>query len=485
MNRRMKRLSARRFFRKLGLAVLAGGSPLVLVSGCPTDGMNGTTLTAEIECPIGEVAVSDGVLVSAASDPDGATLTFTAVGGATVMPQGASQAEITVGAAGTVTVTVTASEGTDTATDTCVITFAAPDVPPPTLSVSLACPRDGGGGDGEMGVTATTAAGGDVSYAFIVVDESGDTITTEAVSSDAGSVGFSFTAPGPGEFTITVTASAGDDVAADSCTVLISDEPLPITAGLQCPTEVVTVGDTVSVSGTVSNASADVIFAFEATDAESTVVAELTTTENDGEALFTYSATEPGAFVVTVTVNDGNTMAMDSCPITVVPVPPPTGSLPASGSNRTPFASSCAQNVVACTTSFPDAAVTVVPGTGQGVAATTSPVGFIVFGSGGDGFETVQLRSTGTTMGNGATTLTYSWSYGATDANPCTLPPGTQFSVEANPNVAMLVGVHYIRLTVENELIRAAEQSGVLACGTIPEGPKSDFVELVIDVRDP
>lgn len=467
---------------------MAGGSPLVLVAGCPTDGMNGTDgtpLAVEIECPIGEVAVSDGVLVSAEANSDGATLTFTAVGGATVMPQGDSQAEITVGAAGTVTVTVTASNGTETATDSCVITFAAPDVPPPMLSVSLACPRDGGGGDGEMGVTATTATVGDVSYAFIVVDESGDTVTTETVSSGDGSAGFAFTAPGPGEFTITVTASAGDDVAADSCTVLISDDPLPITAGLQCPTEAVTVGGTVSVSGTVSNASADVIFAFEATDAESTVVAELTTTENDGEALFAYSATEPGEFVVTVTVNDGNTMAMDSCPITVVPVPPPANSLPGSGVNRTPFASSCAQNVVLCTTSFPDAAVSVVPSAGQSVSATTSPVGFIVNGSDGDGFETVQLRSTGTTMGNGATTLMYSWSYGATDANPCTLTPGTVFSTDANPDVPMLVGVHYIRLYVENELIRAVEESGVPACETIPEGPKSDFVEMVIDVREP
>ena len=87
------------------------------------------------------------------------------------------------------------------------------------------------------------------------------------------------------------------------------------------------------------------------------------------------------------------------------------------------------------------------------------------------------------TLGNGATQISYSWSTGATDDDPCTLTAGTEFSDAADPQVLLEEGFHYIRLTVENDVIQATLV--LEGCDTTVENvPASDFVEVEVEVRD-
>ena len=126
--------------------------------------------------------------------------------------------------------------------------------------------------------------------------------------------------------------------------------------------------------------------------------------------------------------------------------------LPAATVTRAPFLSQCAELAGLCTGSFPVAVLSVSGRDGQTISPTQNPEGFIVEGGDGDGVEMVSLRGGASGMGNVATELFYSWSYGATDEDVCTRSPGIEFSTESDPDVAMETGIHYIRLTVRNEL---------------------------------
>lgn len=160
--------------------------------------------------------------------------------------------------------------------------------------------------------------------------------------------------------------------------------------------------------------------------------------------------------------------------------PSPATVLPAEGA-RVAFQSQCAQNVITCTTSFPVAVAEVVAGEGQTVTKTET--GYLVQGNDGDGVEIVNLVGSRSTMGVGASEIVHAWSYGATDGDPLTLRPGTVFSVAADFSVQMAVGLHYVRLSVVNDLIEeelVSDEFGVIGTNV----PKSDFVELEIEVRD-
>lgn len=123
----------------------------------------------------------------------------------------------------------------------------------------------------------------------------------------------------------------------------------------------------------------------------------------------------------------------------------------------------------------------VVASDGQTVT-TTDGVNFIVVGTSEQGGFDVQLSATDSMTGNGAMSLTYSWSSGATDTDPCTLADGPAFSTEEMPLQRMDLGVHYIRLRVENDIIRDVVESDT--CGVIGENIASfQFVEIVVDVR--
>lgn len=144
--------------------------------------------------------------------------------------------------------------------------------------------------------------------------------------------------------------------------------------------------------------------------------------------------------------------------------------------------SQCAQNVITCTTVFPEAVITAnaVDNPAQQISLTET--GFLVEGDGNGAGELVQLIGSLSRLGDNAANLTYSWSSAATDDDPCTLAPGTQFSTQADPEVGLSVGFHYIRLTVtnDNEVDLFSEACGIDQLDV----PASDFLEVEIEVRD-
>ncbi|MBI4717388.1 MAG: hypothetical protein HY763_06260 [Planctomycetes bacterium] len=156
----------------------------------------------------------------------------------------------------------------------------------------------------------------------------------------------------------------------------------------------------------------------------------------------------------------------------------PTGALP-SETARVAIQSQCAQNVITCTRSFPTAVASVTARQSQTVTPTDE--GFVV-NTGVYGPAVVQLRGSDSEPGLNATRLAFSWSSGATDTDPCTVMPGTEFSTEADPAVLLEPGLHYIRLTVTNDNILGRLESE--QCGVLGENiPAFHFVEVEVDVR--
>jgi len=153
-------------------------------------------------------------------------------------------------------------------------------------------------------------------------------------------------------------------------------------------------------------------------------------------------------------------------------------------SQRSAFQSQCAQNVLECTTIWPEA-VAILDLSRRGPDQAFSFLGggrFIVTGTDGDGSEPVPLRGEQSALGDDATILTFSWSHAATDADKCTLVPGPVFSTDPNPLQRMEVGFHYIRLTVTNDNLRDIFSD---ECGLIAESSGLfDFVEIEIEVRE-
>lgn len=157
----------------------------------------------------------------------------------------------------------------------------------------------------------------------------------------------------------------------------------------------------------------------------------------------------------------------------------PPGGIPAEN-QRVAFESQCGLNVIVCTTSWPTAVASVIAGEGQTVTPTAD--GYLIEVMGGAGAVPVQFRGADSIPGNTATSLSYSWSYGAVDSNPCTLAPGYPVATIANPVLSLSPGFHYIRLSVVNDVIRDQVVSD--DCGVIAEDTGSfDFVELEIEVR--
>lgn len=163
--------------------------------------------------------------------------------------------------------------------------------------------------------------------------------------------------------------------------------------------------------------------------------------------------------------------------------------LPADNQRAT-FASQCALNVITCTTSWPEAVAKVANGEGIGVepldgqTVTATDAGFLVEGSDGNGVEPVQLIGSDSVVGDTASGLSYSWSSGATDNNPCELNHGDEFSTESDPQVSLLEGFHYIRLFVQNDIVRDNVEAQGCEEDAFTNVRSFDWVEIEIEVRD-
>lgn len=157
----------------------------------------------------------------------------------------------------------------------------------------------------------------------------------------------------------------------------------------------------------------------------------------------------------------------------------PGGGIPAE-QQRVAFQSQCAQNVITCTTRFPTAVIDIQQRFGQSVTETAA--GFVVTDASALGNVPVQLKGGGSEAGTDATTLSYSWSFGATDDDPCTMSPGEEFSTQPEVLVFLGRGFHYIRLFVQNDVIFPLFESE--ECGVIAENVGGfHFVEVEIEVR--
>lgn len=142
--------------------------------------------------------------------------------------------------------------------------------------------------------------------------------------------------------------------------------------------------------------------------------------------------------------------------------------------------SQCGQLILECpANSFPAPVIEIVPIEGQQVTATENG-GFVIEGVGDEGIQAIQLAGINTEIGSDARFVNYQWSYGALDFDPCTLEPGPQFSVEQNPLVYLEPGLHYIRLTVANDIQQA---SVVTAECVLEAAPAADFLEIEIEIR--
>jgi hypothetical protein len=159
---------------------------------------------------------------------------------------------------------------------------------------------------------------------------------------------------------------------------------------------------------------------------------------------------------------------------TPTPTPPPAAPLLPADQPRFAFQSGCAQNVLACESSRPLPVIEIEPGPNQFV--TISDDGIVIVGESADEIETVKLIGSGSVPGTGFLQVTYSWSRGATDTDPATLTPGPEFSREAEVEVRMAKGFHYVRLTVHNG-------SDPPPSNPSPSDLDTDFRERQIEIR--
>lgn len=170
--------------------------------------------------------------------------------------------------------------------------------------------------------------------------------------------------------------------------------------------------------------------------------------------------------------------------------------IPADDTPHLPFQSLCAQNVIACTTSWPQIDWEIGPAFTTQTVEQTDPdgvPGFLVIEEDAEGAITVQLSdlSTATDPANAlaatARIISRSWSFGAEDDDPCSALPGMEFSTEPNPMVRLEPGFHYIRLTITNDISRSEDELQSDQCGpsfsTSATG-STDFLELEVEVRN-
>ena len=244
------------------------------------------------------------------SDPEGHTLTYTAVSDttsvATVSVSG-STVTITPVSPGSSTVTVTANDsngGTATQTIAVTVTNRAPTAVGTIAAITV-----------NVGVSKSV----DVSSKFS--DPDGDTLSYTAVSSDtskvtatnsSGSAAITIGGVAPGSVTVTVTASDGSLTAQQTIAVTVPNRT-PTTVGTISPVTVVVGGggNSVNVSGNFSDPDNQTL----TYTAESSDTSKATVSVSGSTVKIT--AVAVGSATVTVTASDGSLTATQTIAVTV------------------------------------------------------------------------------------------------------------------------------------------------------------------------
>lgn len=152
---------------------------------------------------------------------------------------------------------------------------------------------------------------------------------------------------------------------------------------------------------------------------------------------------------------------------------------------RPPIRSRCAQGAINCTTCWPqfEPEMRLLLADGSQTVTGNAADGYVLQGSNGNGVEVLHLRGRESRPGNNSDTLLFSWSSGANDTDIETLEPGPEFSTDADPNVQVEAGFHYIRLTIRTDVVCDPSENEPFDPETM-QGGAYDFVEFQVEVRD-
>ena len=274
-------------------------------------------------------------------DPDGDTLTYTAVSSDTAkatVSVSSSTVTITPKAVGSATVTVTASDGSQTATQTIAVTVSQSNSAPTKVGTILPITLTAGG----------SATNVDVSSSFS--DPDGDTLSYTAVSSDTTKATVSvssgtvtITPKAVGGTTVTVTARDDDGLTAtQTISVTVSSAPnsAPERVGTIDPV-ILTAGGSatnVNVSSKFRDPDNDTL-TYTAVSSDTTKATVSVSSSNvaitpkaEGTATVTVTARDPNGLTATQTIAVLVSSAPNRAPVAVGTIPPIT---PTAGASPT------------------------------------------------------------------------------------------------------------------------------------------------------
>ncbi len=276
----------------------------------------------------GELVILDG---AGSSDDDGDTLTYTWVlsapaGSAAVLDDATSDGpSFTADVDGTYRATLTVSDGVDTDSDSVRITS--------TTATTNSPPVADAGPDQVADVGDEVSLDGDFSsdpdddpltYSWVLAAPAG----SAAVLDDDASATPSFTADVEGTYTLTLTVSDGTDTDSDEVVIVVSQPNTPPVADAGSD-QTVDLGDVVILDGSSSvDDDGDPLtyaWSFDGQPTASSLTdADITDADTDSP-WFTPDA--EGAWVLLLTVEDGEDSDLDTVAVTVIgPNDPPTAS---------------------------------------------------------------------------------------------------------------------------------------------------------------
>lgn len=254
-------------------------------------------------------------LAGGATDPEGATLSFTwssaPADGVAFANANAASTTVTFTNPGAYTLTLTASDGVNSPSDTVTITVQ------PAASGNTA-PAVDAGADQTIQLPTNTAQ-----LSGAATDAEADALTYEWTGSpegvtfaDAAAASTTATFPAAGQYTLTLTANDGQVSASDTVVITVQDaggggtnRPPVVSAGVDYAIQLPTAS--IPLSGVASDPDGDKLtYQWSTTDAGVTIA-------RPAFASTTATFTAAGTYTLTLTVNDGVVGASDSLTVVV------------------------------------------------------------------------------------------------------------------------------------------------------------------------